>query len=114
MAWDEQRRLRAAQADDTQIMHADTAAGRGHATPPPAEHAQAHGTPGWARWGQQFGWLVAVVLAVIALIFSVVAFANTGNSGPSGFARRAGHFAPYGGGAGGIGGGFAPNSGPTP
>ncbi len=114
MAWDEQRRLRAAQADDTQIMHPAIAAGAGEGTPPPAEPAQTHGAPGWAQWGQQFGWIAAVVLALIALIFSVVAFADTGNSGPPGFARRAGYVAPYGGRGGGFGGAFAPNSGPTP
>jgi hypothetical protein len=111
MAWEQQRRQRAATTDETQIIQPDTAVSAGDPTPPTGGPSQTRGTPRWVGWGQQFGWIMAVAIAVIALLFSVLAFAQSGRGRSAGFGGRAGHFAPYGRPGGGFGGGSPGNPG---
>jgi hypothetical protein len=115
MAWEEQRRLRAGRADDTLSMDRGAIAA---AAPPDGASSPRPGSARWEHWGQRFGWIAALGLAVIALGFSVAAFANSGHAGHPGPGGRPGDgFAPHGayGFGGGDGGGQgAPRGMPTP
>jgi hypothetical protein len=84
MAWDEQRRMRDAQGQDTAKVAA-VPSDAPDAAPPPADPRS--GGRGWEDWGRRFGWLVAVALSVTALLVSVIALSNAGSS-DAGFHRN--------------------------
>jgi hypothetical protein len=97
MAWDEQRRMRAARAGDTAEIEAVPVGGgpapaaSAERAPPPGPRARVEG------WGRRFGWTAAVGLSVIALILAALAFASAGTTtvGNVGPGRR--YLLPYGG-----------------
>ncbi len=115
MAWEEQRRLRGARSNDTAkieglpVQAASETADLGGDTAQPAPQAG----PGARaeRWGQRFGWMAAVAIAVIALVVAVLAFANSGTVAAARVGRGSGDFAPYSRPDGAFGGPYGAGSG---
>jgi hypothetical protein len=105
MAWEEQRRLRDARGETAKIEGLPVASA--------SASASARGRAARAeRWGQRFGWMGAIAVALVALIFALLAFANAGATTTAFVGRRAGAFAPYGRPGGGLGGAYPPGFGP--
>jgi hypothetical protein len=102
MAWEEQRRLRNARGGDTANIEGLPVAS---SAPVPGRAARVE------RWGQRFGWMAAIAVALVALIFALLAFASAGATTTAFVGRRAGAFAPYGRPGGGFGGGYPPGFG---
>jgi hypothetical protein len=115
MAWEEQRRLRSAGSDDTAkieglpVQAATEAPDAGRETAAPAAPAGRGARA--ERWGQRFGWMAAVAIAVIALVVAVLAFANSGTVTAARVGRGNGYFAPYGRPGGAFGGPYGPGAG---
>ncbi len=117
MAWEEQRRLRNARGGDTAKIEglpvASASAGRADDRAAGASPVSAPGRAARAeRWGQRFGWMAAITVALVALVFALLAFANAGATSTAFVGRRAGAFAPYGRPGGGFGGAYPPGFGP--
>lgn len=113
MAWEEQRRLRAAGSGDTaRIEGLPVTAPADPATVGTGDVGSQQGRAARAeRWGQRFGWMTAVAIAMIALVVALLAFANSGST-QAAASGRAGAFAPSGRTGGGFGGAYPPTGGP--
>ena len=110
MAWEEQRRLRAAGSGDTaRIEGLPVAAPADPATVGTGDVGSQQGRAARAERWERFGWMTAVAIAVIALVVALLAFANSGwtQAAASG---RAGAFAPSAAPAAGLGARIRPRA----